>query len=178
MRLLLGTIIGAAALAAAPAALAQSDDLTVGIAPDVKIPRAMPAAAMAQMAQLEFKHRQQQERTCFKTGCLILVNETSDYDAVGFFLDTGTPDMADAPVWSPNLLTPKLAPGTVRWTFKTGDRSMCSLAAMIVLRHRKSGLQLSTLGEASLCRSPKQDSAIRIRVVEPKVTIEEGQAGD
>jgi hypothetical protein len=124
-------------------------------------------------AMLEFKLKKHNARTCEEMGCFYIVNETADYDAVGLYLDKGTPTPHDVPVWGPNLLIAKLKPHTARWTYKAGDKTMCALSTMVVLRHRTSGEEITTNGEVSLCKSPKLDSALRINIATPKVTVEE-----
>jgi hypothetical protein len=144
----------------------------------VMIPRHVSGEAMGAHAVLAFKHKMHPTRTCFNTGCLIVVNETTDYDAVGLFFDTGSPDLDDAPVWSPNLFTTSLPPRDVRWTFKTGNKTTCSVATMVVLRHRQTGKEISSLGETSLCKSPRRDSALRIKVLRPQVFIGDEEKPD
>lgn len=124
-------------------------------------------------AMLEHKLKKQHTRTCDEMGCFYIVNDTSDYDAIALYLDTGTPSPRDAPVWGPNLLIGKLKPRTARWTYKAGDETMCALSTMVVLRHRRTGEEIATNGEVSLCKSPRVDSALRINVNAPKATIEE-----
>ena len=123
-------------------------------------------------AMLEFKLKKQHTRTCDEMGCFYIVNDTSDYDAIALYLDTGTPSPRDTPVWGPNLLIGKLKPHMARWTYKAGDKTMCTLSTMVVLRHRRTGEELATNGEVSLCKSPKLDSALRINVDTPRVTFE------
>jgi hypothetical protein len=123
-------------------------------------------------AMLEFKLRRQHTRTCDEMGCFYIVNDTSDYDAVALYLDTGTPSPRDAPVWGPNILIGKLKPHTARWTYKAGDETMCTLGTMVVLRHRRTGEEIATNGEVSLCKSPRLDSALRINVDTARVTLE------
>jgi len=174
-----GFAVGAALLAsclfAAPAA-AQHD--LVGIHDSMSDVSDLPfsrssseIAAMGMMLQL--RNQKVQGNHCFETGCLFIVNQTSDYDAVGLYLDVGSPDPHDAPVWGPNLLREKLRPHLARWTYKAGDSSMCALTTMVVLRHRRTGEEVRSDGELSLCRSPRVDSALRINVNMPKVTLEE-----
>jgi hypothetical protein len=49
---------------------------------------------------------------------------------------------------------------------------MCALSTMVVLRHRRTGAEVRSDGELSLCKSPRVDSALRINVNMPKVTLE------
>jgi hypothetical protein len=133
----------------------------------------IPPELFAFNAMLEFKLKKQHTRTCDEMGCFYIVNDTSDYDAVALYLDTGTPAAGDAPVWGPNLLIGDLKPHSARWTYKAGDATMCALGTMVVLRHRKTGEQIATNGEVSLCKSPKVDSALRVNVSTAKVTLGE-----
>ena len=155
-------------------AMAQSpSDATGGESQDRqgKVTR-IPPEMFAFNAMLEFRLRKHNARTCDDTGCFYIVNDTSDYDAVALHLDTGTPSARDTPVWGPNLLLAKLKPHSARWTYKAGDATMCALGTMVVLRHRATGEEIATNGEVSLCKSPRVDSALRINVDRPRVTIE------
>lgn len=132
----------------------------------------IPPEMFAFNAMLEFRLKKHDARTCDDTGCFYIVNDTSDYDAVALYLDTGTPSARDAPIWGPNLLPAKLKPHSARWTYKAGDATMCALGTKVVLRHRATGEEIATNGEVSLCKSPRLDSALRINIDTPRVTLE------
>lgn len=161
----------ALALSAPGTAAAQFGDEAESQDRQGKITR-IPPELIAFSAMLEFKLKKHNAKTCDEMGCFYIVNETSEYDAVALYLDTGTPTPKDAPVWGPNLLIGKLKPHTARWTYKAGDATMCSLSTMVVLRHRRTGEEIVSNGEASLCKSPRLDSALRINVASPRVTLE------
>ncbi|UZK67592.1 hypothetical protein [Sphingomonas sp. M1-B02] len=128
-------------------------------------------------SMLNFRYQKNQAKTCYDTGCFFVINETADYDAIGLYLDKGSPDPGDAPVWTANLLRGALGPRLARWTYKAGDQTMCALGTKVVLRHRRTRQEITTLGEVSLCKSPRRDTALRINVVFPKVTVEENGKG-
>ncbi|MDT8759949.1 hypothetical protein MZO42_14700 [Sphingomonas psychrotolerans] len=160
---------------AAPAAAQDAVGLSGPVSGANELPFARRSNELTAMGMmLQFRGQKLQGKRCFETGCLFIINQTTDYDAVGLYLDVGSPDPADAPVWGPNLFrNSKLRPQLARWTYKAGDASMCALAARVVLRHRKTGEEVISDGVVSLCKSPKVDSALRINVTMPKVTIEE-----
>lgn len=168
---------GASLLLAAPAPAQTPADAMGSEHLETQMIQKVPAEYMAFNAMLSFQHPGQQARSCFKYGCLFVVNESRDYDAVALFLDTGSPDSTDAPVWSPNLLTASLEPGGARWTFKMGDRSTCAVGAKVVLRDRRTGEEVTADGEVSLCKSPRRDTAPRINVQSASVSIDEGDKG-
>ncbi|AQR73986.1 hypothetical protein [Sphingomonas sp. LM7] len=167
-------LLVASVLAAQAAAAQTPADATGGESQDRqgKVTRIAPEM-FAFNAMLEFQLKKKHTRTCDETGCFYIVNDTSDYDAVALHLDTGTPSPRDAPVWGPNLLIGKLKPHTARWTYKAGDETMCALGTRVVLRHRRTAEEVVTNGEVSLRKSPRLDSALRINVDTPRVTLEE-----
>jgi hypothetical protein len=171
----IGALLSGLACIAAPAAAQDAVGLSGSASGANDLPFARRSNELTAMGMmLRFKGQKLQGERCFETGCLFIINQTSDYDAVGLYLDIGSPDPGDAPVWGPNLFrNSKLRPQLARWTYKAGDASMCALAARVVLRHRKTNEEVVSDGVVSLCKSPKVDSALRINVDTPKVTIEE-----
>lgn len=180
MRILADKLRIAAALLApvclAPAAAAQeSVSLNESLSNVSELPFTRTSSELTAMGMmLQFRHQKMQGDRCFETGCLFIINQTTDYDAIGLYLDVGSPDPDDAPVWGPNLFRQKLRPQLARWTYKLGDASMCTLGTRVVLRHRRTGEQVVSDGTMSLCRSPRFDSSVRINVVQTRVTAEPG----
>ncbi|WP_029937352.1 hypothetical protein [Sphingomonas sp. UNC305MFCol5.2] len=174
-KLMIGALLPALACIAVPAAAQDTVGLDGSASDANNLPFARRSTELAAMGMmLQFRGQKSQGKRCFETGCLFIINQTSDYDAVGLYLDIGSPDPSDAPVWGPNLFrNQKLPPKLARWAYKAGDASMCALGARVVLRQRKTHEEVVSDGVVSLCKSPKVDSALRINVNTPKVTIDE-----
>jgi hypothetical protein len=134
--------------------------------------RRVSAEWMAYGATLRFRSMAAQARNCFDTGCIAIVNDTDGYDAVAMYLDTGTPDPNDAPIWGPNELRSQLRPHRAVWTYSSGDPSMCEVGVKVVLRNRRNKAdEMEILGTVRLCKSPGTDALLRIRVNSPRVSI-------
>jgi hypothetical protein len=179
MRLFIASLLAVLALFALPqAAIAQpAPGIASGFNPadGVAGDRRVSAEWMAFGATLRFRSEQAQAKNCFDTGCIAIVNDTDGYDTVGMFLDTGTPDPADTPIWSPNELRTPLRPHRAIWTYSAGDQSMCEIGVKFLLRNRHNKKdEIEILGTLRLCKSPGSDGLIRIRVNTPKVSIGEG----
>jgi len=112
---------------------------------------------------------------CWNLGCLVIVNETTGYDVIGFYIDTAKPGRE--PKWGPNQFPLALNPSRMTLKFKTGGPTTCALPVRFVLQHRKTREKVELDGTASLCTTPHQDAIMHVKVLEPKVIIEPGTAG-
>jgi hypothetical protein len=152
-------------LAAAQPAMAQSQDILMGDAPPP--PRASPElAARAWMIRNAPQHVQD---NCWKLGCMIIINETHGYDAIGFYVDAAKTGKKEH--WSANQFGEALQPAKATIRFKTGGPDTCNLPVRIVLKQRETGEQIEVEGSSSFCTSPHQDSLVRIKLLEGKVFV-------
>lgn len=150
-----------AAMLSPTCASAQSE--AGGVAP-INAPHA--EGALASM-QLEMRQRAVKDDVCWKLGCLIIVNETRGYDVVGFYLANNKPG---APLrWSRNAFVLGLQPQKAALRPKTGGKGACAVPVRFVLRHQRTHEEVTMEGNASLCSSPRMDSMLRLKVLEPKV---------
>lgn len=106
---------------------------------------------------------------CWEFGCLVIINETSNFNVTGFFVDMPRRDGTRR--WGPNQFGEQLYPMKATYRFKTGDATACSRPVLFVLRHKKTKEVARIETQASLCKSPKVDSVLRIRMVKPEVTV-------
>ncbi|WBY06272.1 hypothetical protein PIB19_11570 [Sphingomonas sp. 7/4-4] len=103
-KLLIGALLPALACIAAPAAAQDTVGLDGSASDANNLPFARRSSELAAMGMmLQIKGQKLEGKRCFETGCLFIINQTSDYDAIGLYLDIGSPDPSDAPVWGPNL---------------------------------------------------------------------------
>ncbi len=152
-------------LVAAQPVAAQTQDILMGDAPPP--PRASPElAARAWMIRNAPQHVQ---NNCWKLGCMIIINETSGYDAIGFYVDSARPGKKAQ--WSANQFSEALHPAKATIRFKTGGPDTCDLPVRIVLQQRETGEKLEVVGNGSFCTSPHQDSLVRIKLLEGKVFV-------
>ena len=107
---------------------------------------------------------------CWEYGCLVIVNETANYNVTGFFVHMPT---GANKRWGPNQFGEQLYPMRATYRFKTGDPpATCDLPVLFVLKHKKTKEVARIETRASLCKSPQVDSLVRIRMVKPEVTVE------
>jgi hypothetical protein len=106
---------------------------------------------------------------CWKFGCLVIINETSNFNVTGFFVDMPRRDGTRR--WGPNQFGEQLYPMRATYRFKTGDATACSRPVLFVLRHKETKEVAKIETQASLCKSPQIDSVARIRMVKPEVTV-------
>lgn len=107
---------------------------------------------------------------CWEYGCLVIVNETANYNVTGFFVEMPARDGGKR--WGPNQFGRQLDPMKATLRFKTADASACEHPVMFVLKHRKTKEIARIETNASLCKTPQTDSLLRIRMVKPEVRVE------
>jgi hypothetical protein len=152
-------------LALVQPAAAQDQIDSAGLVPDHGNGNALASAAMiARMNAPETV-----KENCWRLGCVLITNETSGYDVVGFYVDTGRPGKSVH--WSDNQFETPLLPSKVTLRFKTGGANACALPLRIVLRNRDTKEKSEIAGTASLCATPHEDTLIRIKVLEGKVYV-------
>jgi len=147
------------------AAPAHSQDILSGDEPPA--PRASPE--LAARAWMIRNAPQQVRDNCWKLGCMIIINETSGYDAIGFYVDAARPGKKAQ--WSANQFGEALQPAKATIRFKTGGPDTCDLPVRIVLKQRETGEKIEVEGSGSFCTSPHQDSLVRIKLLEGKVFV-------
>jgi hypothetical protein len=124
---------------------------------------------------LEMNVEKRTRDNCWNLGCLVIVNETSGYDVIGFYIDMAKPGRE--PKWGPNQFPLALNPSRMTLKFKTGGPAACNLPVRFVLQHQKTRAKVELDGTASLCTTPHQDAIMHVKVEEPRVIIEDGTAG-
>jgi hypothetical protein len=123
------------------------------------------AASFARQMILE----QRVKDYCWEFGCLVIIHETVNFNVTGFFVDMPRRDGTRR--WGPNQFGEQLYPMRATYRFKTGDETACSRPVLFVLRHKQTKEVARIETHASLCKSPKVDSVLRIRMVKPEVTL-------
>lgn len=149
-------------LAAPLPAFAQDED---GVMPD----RASPGINARAWAAMMRNYPEQVKVNCWKLGCMVVINETSNYDVVGFYVDSASPGRS--PRWSDNQMTNALEPLKATLRFKNGGKNMCSLPVRFVLRQRDTHEKMDVNTTGSFCSTPHQDTVVRIKVLEGKVYV-------
>lgn len=128
------------------------------------------AENVARMLMTAMRIEQRQRDRCWKLGCLVIVNETRGYDVVGFYVEPRRrKPPAPGKKWGKNLFDAPLFPRKATFAFKDGDAAACAHPVRFELRHRVTRERLMVDGSANLCSTPKVDSLLRIRVLEPQV---------
>ena len=123
---------------------------------------------------LEMNVEKRTRDNCWNLGCLVIVNDTSGYDVIGFYVDMAR--RGGKTRWGPNQFPLALSPRSMTLKFKTGGPSTCDQPVRFVLRHQKTKETIELDGSASLCTTPHQDAIIHVKVLEPSVIIEDGTA--
>ena len=122
-----------------------------------------------QRMMAQFGTAQRDIDNCWKLGCVLIVNETKNFDVVGFYVDSAKAGAATE--WSRNQFGAPLRPMKVTMRFKTGGTDTCNIPVKFVLRDRDSKEQLEVAGNVSLCTSPHQDTLLRIKAPKGTVTV-------
>lgn len=161
-----------ASVALAPAASAQDQD-SAGVIP----PRGMSYETAQAMITMLSGGNKQVIDNCWDLGCVLIINDTSTYDVVGFYIDSAK--QGRSAQWSRNQFGEPLWPSKATLRFKTGRApDMCDLPVRFVLRHRETREKTEIAGNTSLCTAPHQDTLIRIKMLEGKVFVGNGEAAD
>ena len=144
---------------------ASQDVNSVGVVP----PRGMSFENAQAMMMIMRGASNQVRDNCWSLGCVLIVNDTSGYDVVGFYLDAAKP--GQNPRWSHNQFAEPLWPSKATLRFKTGSADTCSMPVRFVLRHRETREKTEISGTSSFCTTPHQDTLIRIKMLEGKVYV-------
>jgi hypothetical protein len=171
MRVLTGFIVFAAVAIPAYAQHSPSDAESADtIRPKTfTVPGASQQVAARFAAQMMLAQRE--EDFCREFGCLVIINETANFNVTGFFVDM--PGRDGTRRWGPNQFGEQLYPLRATYRFKTGDETACARPVLFVLRHKETKEVFKIETHASLCKSPQMDSVVRIRMVKPQVTVGE-----
>lgn len=161
----------AIALIAAPA-IAQESPSDAESA-DTIAPKTFTVPGASQQVAYGFARAMQLEQRaqdyCWEYGCLVIVNETANYDITGFFI--ALPDNGKPTRWGPNQFGQRLYPKRATYRFKTGEQATCDLPVRFILRQRQTRQVSEVQTRTSLCKSPKLDTLVRIRMLNPSVTV-------
>ena len=133
--------------------LGRSDLVAQGMAADLRVERV-------------------KRRLCDEFGCLVVRNESRNYNLTGFYVKM--PDMIGTDRWGVNQLDEPLRPNYSLLKVKMGDADACALPVRFELRRRRSGERATVLAEGNFCSTPRQISLLSVRVVSPQVTVEPG----
>jgi hypothetical protein len=167
------------ALGVASAASAQIDPFSQEDPADSQRPKTSypigDSQAVAHAMVLAMHLEQRQQDLCWKLGCLVIVNETRNFNVTGFYVDTS--DGRGERKWSSNQFGRPLFARKATFRFKTGDPTSCDRPVLFVLKQPKTKDVLKVETRASLCTAPHVDSLVRVNVVRPEVIVEEGRVG-
>lgn len=152
-------------LLAPSAALAQSDAGGQG-----KISSISSGEVTAQAMLFEMKLASFKKDKCYELGCLVVINETSNYDLIGFYIDS-TRDGSKG--WGRNRFEFALHPKKATLTIKTSKAAPCEQPVRFVFRHQKTLEEIEVEGSAALCSTPRMASLLRVKVLEPQVIWDE-----
>jgi hypothetical protein len=125
---------------------------------------------VARSMLLSLKLERAQRDLCWDLGCLVLVNESRNYNVIGFYVQTIGPD--GKAKWSDNQFGRPLYARRATFRFKTGGPDSCNVPVKFVLKHPKIRDTFEFEARTSLCRAPHMDSLVRIRAVVPEVKVE------
>jgi hypothetical protein len=138
------------------------------IKPKMSYPVGNPDA-IARMTWGALKYAARQDK-CHEVGCLILINDSTNYRLQEFHVRPLTPRTAED--WGPNQLDQSLAPHEAAIRFKLPDQRFCKWPVKFVLRHRKTSETFPVETSANLCASPNRDTVLRVKVVRPDVYVD------
>lgn len=151
-----------------PAAAQQAEE-TDSIAPQLQYPVGSPELVARAMLDA-LKLRKLENDRCWEIGCVVIVNESSSFQVIGFYVQTAGRD--GRPRWSTNQFGNPLQPKRATFRFKSGSPEMCDLPVRFILRRPGSKDRLELNGRMSLCKSPHVDSLVQIRTGIPQVTVD------
>lgn len=157
-------VASALLLLLAPTLPALAQD-SAGIIRDVGDPGGDARAWAAMMRN----YPEQVKVNCWKLGCMVIINETSSYDVIGFYVDSASPGRS--PRWSDNQMTNSLEPLKATLRFKNGGPKTCALPVRFVLRQRDTHEKMDVNTTGSFCSTPHQDTVVRIKLLEGKVYV-------
>ncbi|NYT39584.1 hypothetical protein HZY97_02350 [Sphingomonas sp. R-74633] len=152
-------VASALLLSLAPALPAAAQD-SAGIIPEHGNPEADAKAWITLIRNAP----ERVKTNCWKLGCMVIVNETSGYDVIGFYVDSASPGRS--PRWSNNQLPNSLEPAKATLRFKTGGKDMCNLPVRFELRQRDTREKIEVNTTGSFCSTPHEDSLMRIKLQE------------
>ena len=139
------------------------------VSPKTSYPLGRMDVVARQMA-LGLRLERVQRDLCAELGCLMIVNESKNYEVTEFYARTTSPD--GKLEWSPNQFGRPLYPKRATWRFKTGGADSCDVLVKFTLRNPKTKDTLQFETRTSLCSGPHNDSLVRIRAVVPQVEVE------
>ncbi|HEX6661559.1 MAG TPA: hypothetical protein VF067_06805 [Sphingomicrobium sp.] len=125
---------------------------------------------VARTMLLALKLERAQRDLCWELGCLVIVNESKNYNVTGFYVRSV--DRDGKPAWSSNQFGQPLYARRATFRFKTGGADSCDVPVKFVLKHPKTKDTFEFETRASLCKAPHIDSLVRIRAVIPEVKVE------
>jgi hypothetical protein len=150
-------------------AKAQQADESDAIAPQLQYPVGSPELVARAMLD-SLKLRKLENDRCWEIGCVVIVNESSSFQVIGFYVQTAGRDGRAR--WSSNQFGNPLQPKRATFRFKSGNAEMCDLPVRFILRRPGSKDRLELNGRMSLCKSPHVDSLVQIRTGIPQVTVD------
>ena len=160
--------------AAAQVVEPTTDPFAGGDAADKVLPKTSyplgRADVVARQMVLGLRLERAQRDLCAEVGCLMIVNESRNYEVTAFYAQTVGADGRRE--WSSNQFGQPLYPKRATWRFKTGGPLTCDVPVRFVLRNRKTKGVVQFDTRTSLCSGPRNDSVVRIRAVIPEVRVE------
>ena len=112
--------------------------------------------------------------TCWKQGCVIILNQSRGYDVVGFYLDENDPLEPGSHAWGRNQFADApLRPMKALYTYRKARGDTCEIPVRLVLRSKKAKAQIEAIDRLNLCPTPGEDVVFRISVNDPTVTLDE-----
>lgn len=170
----LATLLLLAAPAAAQIMVPTTDPFAGGEAEDKVLPKTSyplgRSDVVARQMVLGLKLERAQRDLCAELGCLMIINESRNYQVTAFYAQTAGAD--GQPEWSSNQFGRPLYPKRATWRFKTGGPTTCDVPVRFVLRNPRTKDEFQFETRTSLCSGPHNDSLVRIRAVVPEVRVD------
>lgn len=164
-----------AQMAPAPTTSPFSSDNEDTVSPKTSYPLGrsdLVAQSMATVLRMEGAKR----KLCDEFGCLLLSNDSKNYNLVGFYVKM--PQMLGTDRWGVNQLDALLPPKYSLLKVKTGDATACALPIRLELKRRGTGERVTAVANGNFCTTPGQTNTISIRVATPSAEVVEQGSSD
>ena len=164
-------------LAAAGAASAQSYDSQDGDTIGAKTATVFGGSEqVARNMLVAMRLERKQRDLCDEMGCLVIVNESQNFNVTGFFVDSSV--KTGKPGWGANQFRTPLLAKKATYRVRLDEKGVCELPLMFVMRHVTTGEEVRVEGRSNMCRTPRSASLLRLKVVIPTVEVGKQEPGE
>lgn len=164
-------------VACAGAAFAQSHDDLGGDTIGAKTATVFGGSEqVARNMLVAMRLERKQRDLCDEMGCLVIVNESQNFNVTGFFVDSSA--KTGRPGWGRNQFHTPLLARKATYRVRLDEKGVCELPLMFVMRHVRTGEEVRVEGRSNMCRTPRSASLLRLKVVVPTVEVGKQEPGE